>query len=77
VDGDGRRKVVINAMYCDNPGTYAYKLPANPRNPWKKQTIQSGLSAEGTAAELTPGKISIVSQGWMEQSYVHIWDLGH
>jgi hypothetical protein len=49
LDGDGERELVANAMYCAQPGLFAYKIPADPRVPWKKQVIQSGLSAEGTA----------------------------
>lgn len=48
--GDGGRELIANAMYCDQPGLFAYKVPADPRKPWTKFTIQSGLSAEGTAA---------------------------
>jgi hypothetical protein len=50
LDGDGRRELVANAMYCDKPGLFAYKVSADPRRPWTRFTIQSGLSAEGTAA---------------------------
>ncbi|MGB8477554.1 MAG: VCBS repeat-containing protein [Acidobacteriaceae bacterium] len=49
LDGDGKRELVANGMYCDHPGLFAYKVPADPKTPWKKQIIQSGLSAEGTA----------------------------
>jgi FG-GAP-like repeat/FG-GAP repeat len=49
VDGDGELELVANAMYCDTPGLFAYKVPRDPTQPWKKQTVQSGLSAEGTA----------------------------
>ena len=49
LDGDGKHELVANAMYCDQPGLFAYKVPADPKNPWKKQMVQSGLSAEGTA----------------------------
>ncbi len=49
LDRDGRRELVANAMYCDHPGLFAYKIPADPRLPWKKQMVQTGLSAEGTA----------------------------
>jgi hypothetical protein len=48
LDGDGRRELVVNAMYCEQPGLFAYKVPADPKGLWKKQTIQTGLSAEGT-----------------------------
>jgi hypothetical protein len=49
LDGDGKRELVVNAMYCEHPGLFAYKSPADPRQPWKKQMIQTGRSAEGTA----------------------------
>jgi hypothetical protein len=49
VDGDGELELVANAMYCDTPGLFTYKVPRDPTQPWKKQTVQSGLSAEGTA----------------------------
>jgi hypothetical protein len=49
LDGDGELEIVANAMYSTTPGTYAYKVPANPAGRWKKQVIQTGLSAEGTA----------------------------
>ena len=50
LDGDGEQELISNAMYCDHPGLFAYKIPRDPHSPWKKQVIQSGLSAEGTAA---------------------------
>lgn len=50
LDGDGKHELVANAMYCDHPGLFAYKIPSDPKRPWKKQTIQTGLSAEGTRA---------------------------
>ena len=49
LDGDGRRALVANAMYCEQPGLFAYKVPDDPRGAWKKQKVQSGISAEGTA----------------------------
>ena len=50
IDGDGQRELIANAMYCDHPGLFVYKVPADAKAPWKRFTIQSGLSAEGTAA---------------------------
>jgi len=49
LDGDGEQELVANAMYCDHPGLFAYKAPRDPSVPWKKQAVQSGLAAEGTA----------------------------
>jgi hypothetical protein len=49
LDGTGGHSLVANAMYCSQPGLFAYKIPSDPTRPWKKQMIQSGLSAEGTA----------------------------
>jgi hypothetical protein len=63
VDGDGRRELVANAMYSDHPGLFVYKAPSDPRRLWKKQVVQTGLSAEGTAVgDLNgDGKEEIVS----------------
>jgi hypothetical protein len=36
-------------MYCDHPGLFAYKVPRDPTAPWKKQAVQLGIAAEGTA----------------------------
>ena len=49
VDGDGQRELVANAMYEDHPALHVYKVPADPTNPWRKQVVQKGYSAEGTA----------------------------
>ena len=50
LDGDGKQELVANAMYCEHPGLFAYEAPADPKRPWKKQMIQTGISAEGTRA---------------------------
>jgi hypothetical protein len=50
LDGDGKPELIANAMYSGTPALYAYKPGASPSDPWKKQIIQTGLSAEGTAA---------------------------
>ena len=49
LDGDGEQELVANAMYCDHPGLFAYKVPRDPTAPWKKQAVQLGIAAEGTA----------------------------
>jgi FG-GAP-like repeat/FG-GAP repeat len=49
LDGDGEEELVANAMYCDHPGLFAYKVPRDPTAPWKKQAVQLGIAAEGTA----------------------------
>jgi hypothetical protein len=49
LDGDGKNELIATAMYSNTPGLYAYKIPSNPKNPWKKQVIQTGRSAEGTS----------------------------
>ncbi len=48
VDGDGRRELVANAIYCAEPGLFVYKAPGNSAGLWKKQAVQNGYSAEGT-----------------------------
>jgi len=48
LDGDGQREMVANACYSAEPGLFIYKVPADPRNPWKKQVVQLGRAAEGS-----------------------------
>ncbi|MFN7994520.1 MAG: VCBS repeat-containing protein [Bryobacteraceae bacterium] len=63
LDGDGKLEIVANAMYTATPGLYAYKPGADVTEPWKKQVVQTGLSAEGTSAGSIEGqgKVDIVS----------------
>lgn len=62
-DGDGETELVANSMYCDVPGLFIYKRGKNPTRPWRKHTVQSGFSGEGTvAADLNgDGRIEIIS----------------
>jgi hypothetical protein len=49
IDGDGKRELVVDAVYSPTPGIYAYKPGADPTKPWRKCEISSGLALEGTA----------------------------
>jgi FG-GAP-like repeat len=48
LDGDGQRELVANALHGNQPGLFLYKIPANPKNLWKKEVVQVGHTAEGT-----------------------------
>jgi hypothetical protein len=50
VDGDGRRELVCSAMYTATPGLFIYKPAGTVNRPWKKHTVQEGLSLEGLDA---------------------------
>ena len=50
IDGDGRRDLVATAMYTPTPGLFVYRRTGDPAAPWRKHTVQSSYSAEGTAA---------------------------
>lgn len=56
LDGDGKPEVIANSMGPGTSALYAYKPGADVTKPWKKQIIQTGLSAEGTAAGDLEGK---------------------
>ena len=80
IDGDGEMEVVVGEHdpfhpYRSKCRLYAYKK-ADPKGiTWSRFPIDNRFEHHDGAkvVELSPGKISIISHGWMEQSYVHIW----
>ena len=81
LDGDGEIEVVVGEHDPFNPyrsksRLYAYKK-ADPKGiTWSRFPIDDRFEHHDGArvAELSAGKISIISHGWMEPSYVHIWE---
>ena len=56
---------------------YAYKQ-ADPRGiAWARFPLDDRFEHHGGAKvmELNEGRYAIISHGWMEQSYVHLWEL--
>ncbi len=50
LDGDGRREMVANAVFCPVNGAFAYRPGLDLREPWQRQTLGAGIHAEGLAA---------------------------
>ncbi len=49
VDGDGERELVANAMYCDTPGLFTYKVPrdADPTMEEANRAVRSFCGGYG------------------------------
>ena len=49
IDGDGRRELVVDAVYSNSTGIFVYKPGADVRTIWRKHTVATGRALEGTA----------------------------
>jgi len=62
IDSDGVRELLANAAYCEVPGVFIYKPGADPRAPWHRHAVSTGIFSEGlVAADLNgDGRFEIV-----------------
>jgi len=82
LDGDGEMEIVAGEHdpfwpYRSQCRLYVYKK-ADPRGrSWYRYTIDDRFEHhDGTkVVELTPGKPAIISHGWQDSIYVHLWEL--
>lgn len=49
LDGDGARELIVDAPYCDNPGTLAYRPGRDRREPWQRHELVMGIMSEAIA----------------------------
>ncbi len=56
---------------------YAYKQADAHGITWARFPLDDRFEHHdgAKAVELTPGRVSIISHGWMEPTYVHLWEL--
>ncbi len=82
-DGDGEMEVIAGEHDPFKPcrskcRLYAYKK-ADPKGLiWSRHPIDNRFGHQNGAkvVELTPGRPAIISHGWAEARYVHIWERG-
>jgi hypothetical protein len=82
LDGDGKLEVIVGEHdpfkpYRSQCRLYAYKQ-ADPQGiAWARFPLDDRFEHHDGAKmmELNKGKCAIISHGWMEQSYVHLWEL--
>ena len=62
IDGDGKKEIIANAMYSDDPGLFIYKPDKDITSLWKKYTVQKGYASEGLAVAdfNNDGKMEII-----------------
>ena len=84
LDGDGELEIVMGEhdptrmTYRTQGRVYVYKRADAQGQSWYRYTIDDRFEHhDGTkVVELTPGKPAILSHGWKDKRYVHLWEAG-
>jgi hypothetical protein len=81
LDGDGEKEIIVGEHdpfhpYRSKSRLYAYKKCDSKGLQWSRFPIDNRLEHHDGAKvlQLSPGRLAIISHGWMEPSYVHIWE---
>jgi len=82
IDGDGLPEVICGEHLPFNPyegdaRLLVYKQGADPKEPWNKTVVAQGYEHHDGARiiDLGNSKKGIVSHGWAESKYVHLWEI--
>ena len=83
LDGDGELEIVVGEhdprrmTYRTQCRVYAYKKADPQGRSWYRYTLDDRFEHhDGTkVVELTPGKPAILSHGWKDNKYVHLWEI--
>jgi len=82
LDGDGDIEIVAGEHdklypYRSRSRLFVYKKADPQANAWIRYTLDDRFEHhDGTKiVELTPGRLSIISHGWEERRYVHLWEI--
>jgi len=82
IDGDGEVEIIAGEHdklypYRSRSRLFVYKKADPQANAWKRFTLDDRFEHHDGAkvVELVPGKLSIVSHGWEESRYVHLWEI--
>jgi hypothetical protein len=81
LDGDAEMEVIVGEHdpfhpYRSKCRLYAYKKVDAKGIQWSRFPIDNRFEHHdgAKALELSPGRVAIISHGWMEPSYVHLWE---
>ena len=82
LDGDGDLEIVMGehdptrTTYRTQGRVYVYKKADAQGRSWRRYTIDDRFEHhDGTkVVELKPGKPAILSHGWKDSRYVHLWE---
>jgi hypothetical protein len=81
LDGDGKMEVIVGEHdpfkpYRSESRLFVYKQVDAQGIAWSRFPIDNRFEHHDGAktVELSPGKLAIISHGWMEPTYVHIWE---
>ena len=83
LDGDGELEIVVgehdprSMTYRTQCRVYAYKKADPEGRSWKRYTLDDRFEHhDGTkVVELVPGNPVILSHGWKDSKYVHLWEM--
>ena len=80
VDADGHREIVVGehdpfAPYRSRSRLLVYKKADPAGTAWRQFVIDDRFEHhDGTkVVELWPGQVGIISHGWADSRYVHLW----
>ena len=81
LDGDGELEIVVGEHdpfhpYRSKSRLYAYKKADARGLTWSRYTIDDRFEHHDGAkvVQLGPGRQAIISHGWMDSAYVHVWE---
>lgn len=81
LDGDGEVEIVVGEHdpfhpYRSKSRLYAYKKADARGLTWSRYTIDDRFEHHDGAkvVQLGPGRQAIISHGWMDSAYVHVWE---
>jgi hypothetical protein len=82
IDGDGRLEVLVGEHDAFTPngqpvnaGLFIHRSSGGPKPTWSEETVDSRFEHfDGAQAIRLPSGCGIVSHGWTEPRYLHLWE---
>lgn len=81
LDGDGEPEILCGEHdpfkpYRSRPKLYVYRKADPQGYAWTRHVVEDRFDHHvgGRLIELEPGRIGIISHGWQEGAYLHLWE---